>query len=599
MGWAYAGGHAEIASRGGVVTDAAVNPRGLLLWVWRGYLSKHWRLLLVAMVFMALEGAMFGALSYMMKPMFDQIFVGGNADAIVWGGLIFFSIFLVRALASIVQKGLQTRISQLSVADIRQDLLAHLMVLDPAYHQTHSPGYLMQRVEGDVDAISKVWRTIITGAGRDVIALISLFAVAISVDWRWTLVALVGAPILVAPSMILQRYVRKKARRARDVAARLSERLNEAFHGIIPVKLNALERYQSERYRTLTNERVKVETSSALGQATIPGMIDIMAGLGFMGVLFYGGSEILSGEKTVGDFMAFFTAIGLAFEPLRRLGNVAGVWQVAAAGIERIRQILDTQPELRSPATAVAPPTGIPEIRLKDVSLSYGDAAVLRNCSLTAEAGQTTALVGPSGAGKSTVFNVLTRLTDPASGSVTIGDIPVSSMDLKHLRGLFSVVSQEALLFDDSVRENILLGQTDVSEQDLNAALEAAHVADFLPQLSDGLNTPVGPRGSALSGGQRQRVAIARALLRNRPILLLDEATSALDTGSEAKVQAALDELSKGRTTLVIAHRLSTIRDAHKIVVMDGGRVIEQGPHDVLLSERGTYAALHQMQTRD
>ena len=599
MGWAYAGGHAEIASRGGVVTDAAVNPRGLLLWVWRGYLSKHWRLLLVAMVFMALEGAMFGALSYMMKPMFDQIFVGGNADAIVWVGLIFFSIFLVRALASIVQKVLLTRISQLSVADIRQDLLAHLMVLDPAYHQTHSPGYLMQRVEGDVDAISKVWRTIITGAGRDVIALISLFAVAISVDWRWTLVALVGAPILVAPSMILQRYVRKKARRARDVAARLSERLNEAFHGIIPVKLNALERYQSERYRTLTNERVKVETSSALGQATIPGMIDIMAGLGFMGVLFYGGSEILSGEKTVGDFMAFFTAIGLAFEPLRRLGNVAGVWQVAAAGIERIRQILDTQPELRSPATAVAPPTGIPEIRLKDVSLSYGDAAVLRNCSLTAEAGQTTALVGPSGAGKSTVFNVLTRLTDPASGSVTIGDIPVSSMDLKHLRGLFSVVSQEALLFDDSVRENILLGQTDVSEQDLNAALEAAHVADFLPQLSDGLNTPVGPRGSALSGGQRQRVAIARALLRNRPILLLDEATSALDTGSEAKVQAALDELSKGRTTLVIAHRLSTIRDAHKIVVMDGGCVIEQGTHDVLLSERGTYAALHQMQTRD
>ena len=599
MGWAYAGGHAETASRGGVVTDAAVNPRGLLLWVWRGYLSKHWRLLLVAMVFMALEGAMFGALSYMMKPMFDQIFVGGNADAIVWVGLIFFSIFLVRALASIVQKVLLTRISQLSVANIRQDLLAHLMVLDPAYHQTHSPGYLMQRVEGDVDAISKVWRTIITGAGRDVIALISLFAVAISVDWRWTLVALVGAPILVAPSMILQRYVRKKARRARDVAARLSERLNEAFHGIIPVKLNALERYQSERYRTLTDERVKVETSSALGQATIPGMIDIMAGLGFMGVLFYGGSEILSGEKTVGDFMAFFTAIGLAFEPLRRLGNVAGVWQVAAAGIERIRQILDTQPELRSPATAVAPPTGIPEIRLKDVSLSYGDAAVLRNCSLTAEAGQTTALVGPSGAGKSTVFNVLTRLTDPASGSVTIGDIPVSSMDLKDLRGLFSVVSQEALLFDDSVRENILLGQTDVSEQDVKAALEAAHVADFLPQLSDGLNTPVGPRGSALSGGQRQRVAIARALLRNRPILLLDEATSALDTGSEAKVQAALDELSKGRTTLVIAHRLSTIRDAHKIIVMDGGRVIEQGTHDVLLSERGTYAALHQMQTRD
>ncbi|MFP7571143.1 ABC transporter ATP-binding protein [Marivita sp. S2033] len=581
------------------MSDTAINPRGLLVWVWRGYLSKHWRLLIVAMLFMAMEGSMFGALSYMMKPMFDRVFVGGQSDAIVWVGLIFLAIFMVRAVASVVQKVLLTQISQHSVADIRQDLLAHLMVLDTSYHQTHSPGYLMQRVEGDVDAISKVWRTIITGAGRDVIALLSLFAVAITVDWRWTLVALIGAPVLIAPSIILQRYVRKKARRARDVAANLSVRLNEAFHGIVPVKLNALERYQSERYRTLTDERVRVETRTALGQATIPGMIDIMAGLGFMGVLFYGGNEILSGEKTVGDFMAFFTAIGLAFEPLRRLGNVAGVWQVAAAGIERIRQILETEPELRSPASPKAPPSGIPDVVLEGVSLNYGDKRILNECSFTADAGCTTALVGPSGAGKSTIFNVLTRLVDPDTGSVQIAGVPVADMDLAALRGMFSVVSQEALLFDDTVLENILLGQDDVSERELKDALDAAHVSDFLPHLSSGLNTPVGPRGSALSGGQRQRVAIARALLRNRPILLLDEATSALDTGSEAKVQAALDELSKGRTTLVIAHRLSTIRDAHKIVVMDQGRVVEQGSHDSLLAQRGIYAALHQMQMRD
>lgn len=581
------------------MTEAAVNPRGLLLWVWRGYLARHWRLLTVAMVFMALEGGMFGALSYMMKPMFDRVFVGGDQDAIVWVGLIFLGIFVVRAVASVVQKVLLTRISQLSVAHIRQDLLAHLMVLDNSYHQTHSPGYLMQRVEGDVDAISKVWRTIITGAGRDVIALVSLFAVAISVDWRWTVVALLGAPILIAPSIFLQRYVRKEARRARDVAAKLSVRLNEVFHGIIPVKLNALERYQSGKYRTLTEERVTVETRSALGQATIPGMIDIMAGLGFMGVLLYGGGEILSGEKTVGDFMAFFTAIGLAFEPLRRLGNVAGVWQVAAAGIERIRQILDTEPDLRSPAQPKPVPAGVPEIRLENVSLSYGDTGVLNECSFTAEAGKTTALVGPSGAGKSTIFNLLTRLVDPSHGNVTIGGLSVSEMALTDLRGMFSVVSQEALLFDDTVLENILLGQGPVAEAELKRALDAAHVSDFLPRLSHGLNTPVGPRGSALSGGQRQRVAIARALLRDRPILLLDEATSALDTESEAKVQAALDTLSKGRTTLVIAHRLSTIRDAHKIVVMDHGRVLEQGTHGDLLARSGAYAALHQMQMRD
>nr|WP_283254911.1 ABC transporter ATP-binding protein [Marivita sp. GX14005] len=570
----------------------------MLLWVWRGYLARHWRLLLVAMGFMALEGGMFGALSYMMKPMFDRVFVGGDSDAIVWVGLVFLGIFVLRATASVVQKVLLTRISQLSVADIRQDLLAHLMVLDTQYHQSHSPGYLMQRVEGDVDAISKVWRTIITGAGRDVIALVSLLGVAVSVDWRWTLIALVGAPILLAPSVLLQRYVRGQARRARDVAAGLSVRLNEAFHGIVPVKLNALERYQSDRYRRLTEERVRVETRSALGQATIPGMIDIMAGLGFMGVLFYGGSEILGGEKTVGDFMAFFTAIGLAFEPLRRLGNVAGVWQVAAAGIERIRQILETVPDLRSPAKPVQAPEGVPDVVLEDVSLSIGDTTILDGCTFTAEAGRTTALVGASGAGKSTVFNLLTRLLDPTDGAVRIGGVPVAEMDLGDLRGLFSVVSQEALLFDDTLLENVLLGQTDVPEADLKRALDAAHVTDFLPQLSLGLDTPVGPRGSALSGGQRQRVAIARALLRDRPILLLDEATSALDTGSEAKVQAALDTLSKGRTTLVIAHRLSTVRDAGKIVVMDRGRVVEQGTHDALLAEGGAYAALHRMQAQ-
>jgi ABC-type multidrug transport system fused ATPase/permease subunit len=278
---------------------------------------------------------------------------------------------------------------------------------------------------------------------------------------------------------------------------------------------------------------------------------------------------------------------------------VAGVWQVAAAGIERIRQILDTEPVLRSPANPKPAPQGVPEIKLESVSLTYWDKTVLNDCSFTAEAGKTTALVGPSGAGKSTIFNVLTRLVDPSHGKVTIGGLPVSEMALSELRGLFSVVSQDALLFDDTVLDNILLGQTDVSDQDLKRALDAAHVSEFLPHLADGLNSPVGPRGSALSGGQRQRVAIARALLRNRPILLLDEATSALDTGSEAKVQAALDELSKGRTTLVIAHRLSTVRDADKIVVMDRGRVLEEGTHDDLLAQSGTYAALHQMQMRD
>ncbi|HBM57891.1 MAG TPA: ABC transporter ATP-binding protein [Citreicella sp.] len=571
----------------------------LLGWLWWSYLWRYRGQIAVAFFFMMIEGSMFGFLSYMMKPMFDQVLVGGSESALIWVGFAIFGIFMARALASIVQKVLLTRVSQLTVADIRNDLLAHLMTLDGAFHQKHGPGYLMQRVEGDVDAINKVWRILITGTGRDAIALVALFAVAIGMDWRWTLVALVGVPLMIAPTVLLQRYVRKYARHARDISAGLSTRLNEIFHGIVPVKLNRLEAYQAGRYRRLTRERVRTTVNSSMGQAALPGLIDIMSGVGILGVLLYGGGEIISGEKTVGDFMAFFTAIGLAFEPLRRLGAVSGSWQIAAASIERIKELLETTPELRDPPDPVPAPSGVPEIALRNVELSYSGAAVLRGTSFVAEAGKTTALVGASGAGKSTVFNVLTRLVDPEQGEVTIGGVPVSAMRLADLRGLFSVVSQDALLFEDSLRDNILLGRDDVTEEELQQVLEAAHVADFLPRLPEGLDSRAGPRGSNLSGGQRQRIAIARALLRDTPVLLLDEATSALDAASEQVVQQALDRLSAGRTTLVIAHRLSTIRNADKIVVMDQGRVVEQGSHDELIARDGAYARLHAMQFED
>ncbi|MGR3821022.1 MAG: ABC transporter ATP-binding protein [Salipiger marinus] len=571
----------------------------LLGWLWWSYLWRYRGQIAVAFFFMMIEGSMFGFLSYMMKPMFDQVLVGGSESALIWVGFAIFGIFMARALASIVQKVLLTRVSQLTVADIRNDLLAHLMTLDGAFHQKHGPGYLMQRVEGDVDAINKVWRILITGTGRDAIALVALFAVAIGMDWRWTLVALVGVPLMIAPTVLLQRYVRKYARHARDISAGLSTRLNEIFHGIVPVKLNRLEAYQAGRYRRLTRERVRTTVNSSMGQAALPGLIDIMSGVGILGVLLYGGGEIISGEKTVGDFMAFFTAIGLAFEPLRRLGAVSGSWQIAAASIERIKELLETTPELRDPPDPVPAPSGVPEIELRNVELSYSGAAVLRGTSFVAEAGKTTALVGASGAGKSTVFNVLTRLVDPEQGEVTIGGVPVSAMRLADLRGLFSVVSQDALLFEDSLRDNILLGRDDVTEEELQQVLEAAHVADFLPRLPEGLDSRAGPRGSNLSGGQRQRIAIARALLRDTPVLLLDEATSALDAASEQVVQQALDRLSAGRTTLVIAHRLSTIRNADKIVVMDQGRVVEQGSHDELIARDGAYARLHAMQFED
>ncbi|WPY95828.1 ABC transporter ATP-binding protein [Limimaricola variabilis] len=579
--------------------DLRADRRGLFLWLWRSYLRRHWRWLLVAMVLMAIEGGSLGLFASMMKPMFDEVFVAGRTEALWIVGVVVMGIFIVRAVTSLGQRVLMTTIRERSAADLRGDLLAHLMRLDGGWHQAHPPGYLIERVQGDVTAINQIWAGLVTGAGRDLTSVIALFAVAISVDWRWTLVALIGIPLLVLPSLIAQKYVRRRSRASREIAARMSTRLDEVFHNIAPIKLNGLEDYQSARYGKLIRQRVSAEIRSSSGQAAIPSMIDIMTGLGFLGVLFYGGAEIIAGDKSVGQFMAFFTAMSLAFEPLRRLGNISGQWQTAAASLERMRAIFDARPSLVSPAKPSPAPNGAPEIRLEDVQLSYGDLPVLRGASFTALAGRTTALVGASGAGKSTVFNLLARLVDPQSGEITIGGVPTRALKLEELRGLISVVTQDALLFDETIRDNILLGRTDVSDARLKEVLDAAHVSDFLPRLSNGLDSPAGPRGSALSGGQRQRVAIARALLRDTPVLLLDEATSALDTKSEAVVQQALERLSEGRTTLVIAHRLSTVQGADSIVVMDHGRVVDQGTHGELLARGGLYADLHALQFRD
>ena len=568
----------------------------LFVWLWRDYLRHHKRLLAGAVVLMMIEGSMLALISRLVQPMFDDVFTAGDRGALYFVGFAVMAIFFVRAATSAGQRILMATIQQYTAAAMRKHLLRHLMTLDSGFFQMHPPGQLIERVQGDVNAINSVWGSILTAIARDLVSLIGLLAVALWIDWRWTLLAIVGIPLLVLPSLLVQAYIRRRARNAREVAGNVSTRLDEVFHGMNQIKLNALEDYQARRYDALIQQGVRAEVRTAVGQATVPSLIDIMTGIGFLGVLIYGGSEIIAGEKTNGEFMAFFTAMSLAFDPLRRLGLMSGQWQMAAASVERLQYVLNHKPTILSPATAKPVPQSSPRIALDNVSLQYGDLPVLRGASFVAEAGKTTALVGASGAGKSTVFNVLTRLVEPQSGLVQVGDHPITDYELADLRGLFSVVTQDAALFDETLRDNILLGRADVTEAQLQAVLDAAHVSDFLPALPNGLDSPAGPRGSNLSGGQRQRVAIARALLRDTPILLLDEATSALDTKSEKIVQTALEKLSKGRTTLVIAHRLSTIRDADSIVVMDQGRVVDQGDHHTLLAKGGIYADLHRLQ---
>ena len=580
-----------------MATKPSYNSFTLFKRLWTGYLKNHIGLLAIAMLFMIIEGSTLGGLSYMLQPMFDLVMVKGQAGAIWFVATAILMLFVIRGVTGIIHRTLLTKVSYEASTQIQVDLLQHTLNLDNSFHSKTSPGTLIERVQGDVISIQHLWNTILVNAGRDTIALLSLIGVAISIDWVWTLVTIMGAPILLLPSLAVQRYVRRKSGYLREIASDRTLRLDEIFHGIIPVKLNRMESYQLSRFSNLSKDWVKSTIKTVAGQASIPALVDLAVGFGFFCVLLYGGPQIISGEKSVGQFMSFFTAMALAFQPMRRLGNVASNWEIMAASLNRIFNLFDTKPEIKDTEEIKFKAPKTFDICFDEVSLKYDSLPVLNKLSFSAQHGKTTAFVGESGAGKSTVFNALTRLVDPESGNIKIGGTNTQHTSLKNLRGLFSVVSQDALLFDETLIENILLGNKNISKDRLNQVLDDANVTKFLSSLPNGLNTRVGPRGSNLSGGQRQRIAIARALLRDTPILLLDEATSALDAESEKFVQEALEKLSKGRTTLVIAHRLSTIHDADQIIVLSKGEIAEAGTHETLISQKGVYSNLYKLQS--
>ena len=582
------------------MTDPAIRPKSLFRRFWTGYLRGQTPMLCLAFGLMVIEGAALGGLSYLLKPLFDVVFTPGGRAALFTVGVGILALFVVRGICVVASRTLISSISQAVSAAMQTNLLRHVLTLDSAFFQTHSPGVLIERVQGDTLAVQGIWTSLLTGVARDALGLLLLMAVAISIDPYWTLYALIGAPLLILPASLVQRYVRRKANQLRDQAGQRATRLDEIFHGIQAVKLNRMEEYQTGRFRSVLKAITRAEVKSVMGRNLMPGMIDVVTGIGFFAVLVMAGDEIASGARSIGDFMAFFTAMALTFQPLRRLGEMSGTWQIAAASLQRIYALFDTAPARSRPnISAALPVPGAPEIVFDAIEFAHGDQPVLRGLSFTAGAGQTTALVGASGAGKSTVFHLLTGLLDASAGQITIGGIDVSQLALADQRGLFATVTQDAALFDETLRENVTLGRDGIAADRLDNALNAAHVTDFIPALSQGLDTAVGPRGSGLSGGQRQRVAIARALVQDAAVLLLDEATSALDAQSEAAVAAALALGGTGRTTLVIAHRLATVRDADKIIVMDRGRVAEQGSHDDLLARGGLYAGLYALQFKD
>ena len=569
----------------------------LFKWFWSLYVREHFGLLFTALIFMSIEGSMLGLLSYSIKFLFDNVLVSKDTSSILIVAVVIFSIFSIRAIAGFVHRLLTVNVCQKIIKVIQDRMVAHLLNMDVGFHQKNSPGTLMDRVRADSKALSESVGEAFMTVGRDGFSLISLLAVVFFIDWKWSLIAFLGIPFLVLPILLLQGLIRSRAGENRDYESKANVRLDEIFHGITDIKLNRAEGRERNKFFDILQLTHKVRLRLEAGMAGIPAMIDVIAAIGFLAVMVFGAIDITSGSKTIGEFMSFFTAMALIFEPLRRLSNVSGNIQVAMASLERVFKIFEEKSSIVFPTlSSVEKKFDKIGIEFDSVHFSYEDKKVLENITFGIEEGTSNAIVGYSGSGKTTLFNLITRLIDPSSGLIKLNGINIKDFCLNDLRSLISVVRQDGMVFDETILENIRFGKPTATDGEIREAAKMAYVDEFTNELKDGLNTVVGPRGSTLSGGQRQRISIARAFLRKSPLLLLDEPTSALDSKSEELIQKSLSNLAKHSTTITIAHRLSTIVDSDKVLVLDNGKIVGQGKHSKLLLENSLYSNLFKSQ---
>ena len=569
----------------------------LFKWFWSLYVREHFALLFIALIFMSIEGSMLGLLSYSIKFLFDNVLVSKDTSSILIVAVVIFSIFSIRAIAGFVHRLLTVNVCQKIIKVIQDRMVAHLLNMDVGFHQKNSPGILMDRVRADSKALSESVGESFMTVGRDGFSLISLLAVVFFIDWKWSLIAFLGIPFLVLPILLLQGLVRSRAGENRDYESKANVRLDEIFHGINYIKLNRAEGHERNKFFDILQLTHKVRLRLEAGIAGIPAMIDVIAAIGFLAVMVFGAIDITSGSKTIGEFMSFFTAMALIFEPLRRLSNVSGNIQVAMASLERVFKIFEEKSSIVFPTlSSVEKKFDKIGIEFDSVHFSYEDKKVLENINFGIDEGTSNAIVGYSGSGKTTLFNLITRLIDPSSGLIKLNGINIKDFCLNDLRSLISVVRQDGMVFDETILENIRFGKPTATDGEIREAAKMAYVDEFTNELKDGLNTVVGPRGSTLSGGQRQRISIARAFLRASPLLLLDEPTSALDSKSEELIQKSLSNLAKHSTTITIAHRLSTIVDSDKVLVLDNGKIVGQGKHSKLLLENSLYSNLFKSQ---
>jgi ATP-binding cassette subfamily B protein len=565
----------------------------------RPYITKHRLVLLLSLVALVTSAAAMLSLPLAVRRVIDYGFSAKNDAFIDRYFAMLMLVGLILAIASAARFYLVNWLGERVVADIRADVFRHLATLGPAFYETTHSAEVMSRLTADTTQIKAATGTALSQALRNLIMLAGALVMMFVTSVKLSLLVLLAIPAIVLPLIAYGRVVRRLSRKAQDALAEASAYAAENLSAVRTMQAFTNEQNVVTRFGTAVEKSFAGARERLKARAALTAIAIFLIFASIVGVLWFGAGAVVHGDISAGRLSQFVLYAVLAAAALAELSEVWGEVNQAAGAAERLAELLAVRAQIRSPAVPMPfpmPPQG--SISFRNVRFSYpgGARSALEGVSFEVARGETVALVGPSGAGKSTVFNLLLRFFDPTSGQILVDGVPVDRADLTELRARLALVPQDVALFADTVADNIRYGSPGASLGDIARAAKLAQADGFISALSDGYDTRLGERGVTLSGGQRQRLAIARALLRDAPILLLDEATSALDAESEGLVQQALDELMQDRTTLVIAHRLATIQKADRILVLDKGRIVEEGRHTELIRRGGLYARLADLQ---
>ncbi|MEG6548617.1 ABC transporter transmembrane domain-containing protein [Desulfocurvibacter africanus] len=550
-----------------------------------------------SMLAMVLVAAGDGATAFLVKPAMDEIFINKDKTALIFIPILFMAVYLLKGAGRFYQQYLMQYCGYMVLEKLRQELYQKIIRLPLRFFEDNQVGMLMSRIIQDVTMIRSSLPSVIMIL-RQALTMIALIFVVFYRDWFLAIWAVLVLPLAYFPLIYFGRKLRKLSRKNQAKLSDISVFLQEIFSGIRVVKAFANEKKENERFDQENDRLVKNVIKQTLYNELSSPVMEVIGALGMGLVIWYGGSMVIAGESTPGTFFSFMTGLILLYEPVKKINTSNQDIQKALAGAERVFEILDSKDVLEEQGGDKQFNAPFQALELKDVSFAYSenDAPALNHVDLSIKAGQRVAIVGPSGSGKTTLINLIPLFYRPQQGAIYLNGQRLDEYSLASLRMNIGMVSQDAFLFNLSIRDNIAYGMVGYDEEDVVRAAKAAFAHDFISELPEGYDTVVGERGVKLSGGQKQRLTIARALLKNPPLLILDEATSALDTESERIVQLALENLMKDRTSIVIAHRLSTIMTADKIVVMQKGRVVAEGPHAKLLETCPLYAKLNRMQ---